>query len=253
MALEIPLPRTILTTAHWTIGRQKMAKSTGNVVNPFFAIDRFDPDIMRFYLTHDGGISDDSDYDNAFIAKRYRTELQNNLGGLASRIVRGRGWNVRNVVKIYTSQGMEPWEGSYAKQRDLLEQTRDKVINHMKAMEASAAVKETLSMVHKTNVFLQHAQPWTSDPGKLGQMEDSPYRKERTIFLCAEALRFAAIMLQPVLPNYMATLLGMLGVAKDKRSLKHVVFGLDHDYGQSTVYLGRGVEGALFPTLLVND
>ncbi|KAH0124271.1 hypothetical protein KCU67_g17741, partial [Aureobasidium melanogenum] len=34
MALDLPLPKRFLTHAHWTLGKQKMAKSTGNVVNP---------------------------------------------------------------------------------------------------------------------------------------------------------------------------------------------------------------------------
>ena len=66
MALDLPLPKQILTHAHWTLGRQKMAKSTGNVVNPFFALERFGIDAMRWYLVHDGGITDDADYDNRY-------------------------------------------------------------------------------------------------------------------------------------------------------------------------------------------
>ena len=50
MALDMPLPKKILTHAHWTLGKEKMSKSTGNVVNPFFAIDRFGVDTMRYYL-----------------------------------------------------------------------------------------------------------------------------------------------------------------------------------------------------------
>lgn len=99
MALDIPLPRQILTHAHWTLGRRKMAKSTGNVVNPFFALDRFGIDIMRYYLAHDGGIQDDSDYGNNFIVERYRKGLQKGLGNLLSRITRPKSWNVRAAVQ----------------------------------------------------------------------------------------------------------------------------------------------------------
>ena len=71
LALDLPLPRRLLTHAHWTLGRAKMSKSVGNVVNPFFAIDRFGVDVMRFYLAHDGGIQHDSDYSNFHIIERY--------------------------------------------------------------------------------------------------------------------------------------------------------------------------------------
>ena len=99
MALDLPLPRQILTHAHWTLGREKMSKSTGNVVNPFFAIDRFGVDTMRYYLAHDGGIRDDADYENSYIIERYKKGLQGGLGNLVSRITRGKGWSVRRAVQ----------------------------------------------------------------------------------------------------------------------------------------------------------
>ena len=76
-----------------------MSKSSGNVVNPFFAIDRFGVDTMRYYLAHDGGIRDDADYENAYIIERYKKGLQGGLGNLVSRITRGKGWNVRRAVQ----------------------------------------------------------------------------------------------------------------------------------------------------------
>jgi methionyl-tRNA synthetase len=51
-----------------------MSKSTGNVVNPFFALDRFGVDTMRYYLAHDGGIQDDADYGNEHIIERYKRD-----------------------------------------------------------------------------------------------------------------------------------------------------------------------------------
>ncbi|KAI9720925.1 MAG: methionyl-tRNA synthetase [Chrysothrix sp. TS-e1954] len=253
IALEMPLPKTILTHAHWTIGHEKMAKSTGNVVNPFFAMDRFDPDTIRFYLAHDGGISNDANYDNSYISQRYEIELRNNLGGLASRILRTKSWSARKSIEMNAAGELEPWLGTYAKQRDFLGDTLRRVTEHMEKMDASAAVKEALGLVHETNAFLQQAQPWTDDPERLSTIEDAPHRVQRTVFLCAETLRFAAIMLQPFLPNYMATLFEMLGVASDKRTIAHAIVGADADYGQSTIRLGRGEDGALFPSLLVRD
>lgn len=99
MALDLPLPKQILTHAHWTLGNEKMSKSTGMVVNPFFALDRFGVDCMRYYLAFDGGIKDDSSYDNSFIIARYQSGLQRGLGNLVSRVTRGNGWNVRRAVK----------------------------------------------------------------------------------------------------------------------------------------------------------
>jgi methionyl-tRNA synthetase len=98
MALNLPLPKRVLSTGHWTLGRRKMSKSIGNVVNPFFAIDRWGVDTMRFFLICDGQFKYDSDYSNAAIAERYKKHLQNGVGNLTSRLTRPLAWNVRKVV-----------------------------------------------------------------------------------------------------------------------------------------------------------
>jgi methionyl-tRNA synthetase len=55
MALDLPLPRNILAHAHWTMGRQKMSKSIGNVVDPFQILDAYGTDSVRWYLARVGG------------------------------------------------------------------------------------------------------------------------------------------------------------------------------------------------------
>jgi methionyl-tRNA synthetase len=98
MAAGLPLPKRILCHAHWTMNRKKMSKSLGNVVDPFFALQRFGTDPMRFFFVYDGGIAKDSDYDNFIIMDRYNAFLRKGFGGLESRITRATKWNVRECV-----------------------------------------------------------------------------------------------------------------------------------------------------------
>jgi len=110
MALNLPLPKNILTHAHWTLGGSKMSKSTGRVVDPFHALDRFGSDVMRYYLTHEGGLSNDADYDNIYIIKTYNTFLNQNLGNLASRVLRGKRWSVRGAVERIGAKPATYWD-----------------------------------------------------------------------------------------------------------------------------------------------
>lgn len=99
MALDLPLPRQIFAHAHWTLGRRKMSKSRGNVVNPFFAIHRFGIDALRYFLALKGGVKDDAVYDNDLVSEQYEMDLKCGLGNLSSRIIRGKGWNVFHAVQ----------------------------------------------------------------------------------------------------------------------------------------------------------
>jgi methionyl-tRNA synthetase len=116
MALGLPLPKKILTHGHWTLGGSKMSKSTGRVVDPFHALDRFGPDVMRFYLTHDGPSQDDASYDNIRIIQLYNKFLNGALGNLASRVTRGKMWSVRGAIERVGNLPAENWQERLVKE-----------------------------------------------------------------------------------------------------------------------------------------
>lgn len=55
MAADLPLPKTVLAHAHWTMDHFKMSKSRGNVVDPVLSMKLFGADAMRYYLMRIGG------------------------------------------------------------------------------------------------------------------------------------------------------------------------------------------------------
>ncbi|CAO3660856.1 unnamed protein product [Umbelopsis vinacea] len=85
MAANLPLPKQIVAHAHWTMNKQKMSKSIGNVVEPLAAMNRFGVDAMRYYLLRDGGLADDGDYSHEAVMVRYKKDLAGQLGNLVAR------------------------------------------------------------------------------------------------------------------------------------------------------------------------
>lgn len=143
MALDIPLPHQILTHAHWTLGREKMSKSTGVAVNPFYALERFGVDTMRYFLALRGGIKDDASYDNSFIVDVYKTNLQGVLGNLVSRVVRGKGWNVRRAVQSRLTGDSELVRSHW----ELVEALPSIVANKMERLDSRAALQAIESKI----------------------------------------------------------------------------------------------------------
>lgn len=117
------------------------------------------------------------------------------------------------------------------------------------------------AMFPKTNRYLQEAAPWNHVPKAQKEIpaaeQSAPAvldkhrpNVDRTIFLCAETLRIAAILLQPYMPGKSAELLDMLGVNEDKRSFEFAEVCKDLDYGTSKVDLKKTV---LFPRIGIDE
>jgi len=255
MALDLPLPQRIMTHAHWTLGKQKMAKSTGNVVNPFFALDRFGTDAMRFFLMHNGGLVDDADYDNRYIIERYTTDLKNGLGNLLSRVMRGKGWDVRQAILRYETPGLldsdcERFTASkvgttsdkskidpaveMSEYRRYVENIAGTTQACMDEMKPDVALKRMTTSIYAANAFVQAQEPWfLAKALRLKENEVMERRLQCIIYLAAEHLRILGILLQPYIPEKAGELLDMLGVAEDRRLFVDAVVGADFTYGEA--------------------
>jgi methionyl-tRNA synthetase len=122
-------------------------------VNPFFALDRFGVDTIRYYLAHDGGIVDDADYENKYIVEKYKKGLQGGLGNLVSRITRPKIWNVENSIKAaHDGTLLEPDE-STLQQLELLESVRDIVTASFDQLNPGAALHHIMNVVYEVSIL----------------------------------------------------------------------------------------------------
>lgn len=149
MALDLPVPRNVLVHGHWTMNREKMSKSTGNVVNPFFAIDRFGVDGMRFFLAYQGGLADDADYDNAFIIRDYKKWLQGGIGNLAHRTIGCAKGKLGSYIQDATSDKLGATTAADREHQAMLVLAPMKVAEHMTGLNPRAALQEIMSIIEK--------------------------------------------------------------------------------------------------------
>ena len=129
-----------------------MSKSTGNVVDPFFALDRFGVDAIRYYMAHDGGIRDDSDYGNIYIIERYNKGLKDALGNLTGRIVRAKNWKVTEAVSQYCQAGHVPGDEADTNHVDQLGRLSETVDSHMQELNVGGALKAIMEVIYEVGV-----------------------------------------------------------------------------------------------------
>ena len=86
-AADLEPPRRMVIHGYLLMGEKKMSKSLGNVLDPFAVIERFGADALRFYCFREVSFGQDGSISTAGFESRYETELANDYGNLASRVL----------------------------------------------------------------------------------------------------------------------------------------------------------------------
>ncbi|KAI6248507.1 putative methionine--tRNA ligase, mitochondrial [Erysiphe necator] len=256
LAAGLKPPKQILSHSHWTMRKQKMSKSIGNVVNPFFAIDRFGVDAIRYYLVYDGAMLNDSDYGNQAVVTRYKKGLQGGLGNLLFRITRPIIWNPYRCVLGFAQRGSCADSFPETKDlRDTLLTLSDEVNHHFDQLEIGKALQSIMTAVFKANTYFHNTQPWMLTKyfitfKDLENRSDSLKPLEESIYNCMETLRICGILLQPFIPNKATELLDYICVDPKKRSFDFARYGADFNFGNREPTLPSQ---QLFPRLPVEN
>src|SRR3978361_602529 len=186
LAADLEPPKRMVIHGFLLMGEKKMSKSLGNVLDPFAVIERFGADALRFYLFREVSFGQDGAISTAGFEARYETELANDYGNLASRVLamvaRYRDGGVR--VAAVDAVLAEDFEGVVARFSELLDRA-----------ELTQALEEAWKLVRRLNRFVEETQPWV-----LAKDEADPERLDEVLYNLVEGLRVTTLMLVPYLP-----------------------------------------------------
>src|SRR5690606_34413745 len=87
MAADLMPPKRIFAHGWLTHDGEKMSKSLGNVVDPFALIETYGVDQVRYFLMREVPFGQDGSYSEAAIVGRINSDLANDLGNLAQRVL----------------------------------------------------------------------------------------------------------------------------------------------------------------------
>ncbi|HEV2495204.1 MAG TPA: methionine--tRNA ligase [Terriglobia bacterium] len=218
MAARLPLPKSIVAHGWLLVEGDKMSKSKGNAVYPEPLAALFDSethgvvagsDVLRYYVLRDIPFGHDGTISYEGLIQRYNSDLANDLGNLANRVLSmiGRYFdgNVPAVEDASLGEGrIEILE--YIPSRAL--ETRNEFSKNFDSYDFSRALDEVWVFVKRINSFLVVMAPWS-----LAQTEfdaSKPLLKA-TLYTAAEAVRFCSVLLYPVIPRSAERLWKQLG------------------------------------------
>ena len=214
MSAGIELPRRVFAHGFLHSRGEKMSKSVGNVVDPVALADTLGVDQVRYFLLREVPFGQDGNYTEDAIITRINTDLANELGNLAQRSLSMVAKNLGGVVP-------EPGELTAA-DAELLA-TADGLLERVRASFDAQAMHLALEaiwlMLGEANRYFSAQQPWVL---RKSESEADQHRFRTVLYTTCEAVRIAALLVQPVMPDSAGKLLDLLGQAADQRAFDAV-------------------------------
>jgi len=136
------------------VGGEKISKSVGNTVDPFYYVEKYGADAVRYYLLRHIHPFEDSDFDEEKLSEAYNAELANGLGNFASRVstlAEGLHEIKKRDVDTEVSSEIEN-----------VKKNVHELISQFKLHEATAAI---WNLIHFGDGYIDKKKPWeTKDP-----------------------------------------------------------------------------------------
>jgi methionyl-tRNA synthetase len=198
LSAKLPLPRAIFGHGFMTLNGQRMSKTLGTIVDPLAAADRHGHDPLRLYLVKEIAFGGDGDFSWERYDERYNVDLANNLGNLVSRVTA--------MAHRYRAGRLAP---AAAGSDQLARLAETVVADYQKAMDgfmlhegAAAAYR----LIDASNEFIAATAPW-----QLARDAANADRLTQVLFDAAEAIRLAAVLLEPIIPSSSREILRRIG------------------------------------------
>lgn len=215
MALDIPLPKQVFGHPWLLQGESKMSKSKGNVIYADDLVNIFGVDAVRYYVLHEIPYDNDGSITWDLLVERINSDLANILGNLVNRTIAMTNKYFDGVV---TNPGVyEPVDDEL---KEIALSMPSKVQTLMDEYKASKALDEIFVLLRRTNKYIDDTMPWA-----LAKDETKRDRLATVLYNLLEAIRFAAIALEPYMPSTSEKILNQINT--EEREMKDLtIFGL---------------------------
>ena len=186
-----------------------MSKSTGNVVSPEVIIDKYGLDQFKYFLLREVRFGQDGDFSEEALVKRVNSDLSNDYGNLAQRV----------LTFIYkNNDGLIPNKGTYTlEDKELLKnmvEAKDNIINFMQNYQITNALEELWTIIRKSNSYIDEQAPWTLKKIDLDRMNT-------VLFVLANTIKNVSLIATIFIPNGANKILDQLSISKNKREYKN--------------------------------
>jgi len=188
MALGIELPKTVMVHGFINVEGQKMSKSLGNVVDPMKLLEKYDPDMFRYYMISQVPTFDDGDFSEKRLIEKTNNELIANFGNFVYRTLSFLKANFDSTV---------PDKGKFGEEEEKIvkktQETKEKMEHAMEDYNLRSAFQSALELASEGNKYFQEKQPWVS---KKEDMDDC----KTTMYVAVNLVKTLSTLFWPFTP-----------------------------------------------------
>lgn len=197
MAAGLPVPGKVFAHGWLLVGGEKMSKSKLTGIAPETITDHFGVDAFRYYFLRAIPFGSDGSFSWEDMGARYTSELANDFGNLASRLIA--------MIEKYCD-GAIPAPTATSELVPLLAQTVAQADTAMCALDFQGGINAIMDFCKRVNGYVTEQEPWAlaKDPANAAKLNEVLYNT-------AESLRALTVLLHPIMPVTTETLWQSLG------------------------------------------
>lgn len=202
MALDLALPHKIFANGWLTMGGSKISKSRGGFRNLMELLDEYGADPIRYFLMREAAFGFDLDFSEEGIIRRLNTDLANDLGNLAQRVL-------SMIHRYFNGKIPEPQQTTEMDSaiRLAAEKLPSQLSKHLEQLAFRDGLDAIFSLVALGNKYVDESAPWSL------KKEGQEARLATVLYHLAELLRILAVALSPFIPKSAALLWKQLALA----------------------------------------
>jgi methionyl-tRNA synthetase len=235
LAAGVPLPRTVFANGWLLVGGEKMSKTKLTGIPPSRITDHFGTDAYRYYFLRELAFGADGSFSWESMAARYRAELADQFGNLASRLT---------AMVVRYRNGALPAPADEPALAGAIGAAAEEADRRIRDLDFQGGILSVLDLVRQANGYVTGAAPWqlARDPAAAADLD-------RVLYATAEVLRAVAVLFAPVMPTACAALWRALGAEERLGPLAEARVQEAGRYGQLPEKAPVSRLEALFPKL----
>ena len=205
MMLDLPLPKHLYGHGWINFNGQKMAKSVGNVIDPFVLAERYGSDAIRYQILRDMPYGSDSNFSNEIMINRINSDLANGFGNLVSRTVA--------MADKYFGGTLPHDRQPEELDKELIymaKALRDTVSPLIEEAQLAKALDEIFKIVSRANKYIDETEPWI-----LGKDESKKPRLASVLYNLLETIRICSGLLSAFMPKTMPKVREQIGAVEE--------------------------------------